>query len=97
MLWGPRRHCTVNIGSLLPALMRQRSAAKLHTVSTADVTNECLELLFHTPFPSLPIRLEDVMLDSTVGNKFSLYACYWKFLLILWECPHINYICYSSL
>ena len=51
----------------------------------------------HSP-PTLPIRLKDVMLNSTVDNHLSLYACYWSlFLLILWECPRRNCICHSSL
>ena len=89
MLWGACRHCAVDIGSL----MLQRGAAKLHTLSTVDATN-----VWSCSFiPLTPIRLEDVMLDSTVDNKFSLYASYCKFLLILWESPRRNYICYSSL
>jgi len=90
MLWGLRSHCTVNIDSLL----RQRSAAKQHTLSTADVKN--VWSCSFTSTPPTPIRLEDVMLNSTVDNKFSLYACYWDFLLILWESPYRNYICYGS-
>jgi len=97
MLWGPRRHCTVKMGSLLPGLLRQGNTAKLHTLSTADVTNVWSCSSTTTPPPPHPIYLEDVMRNSTVDNKFSLYVCYVKLLLILWENPHRNYICYSLL
>jgi hypothetical protein len=95
VFWGPRRHCTVNIGCYLPGLLRQAlygeyrqllrqaSAAKLPQM--LRMSGAALPL--PPPRPPTPIRLEDVMRNSTVDNNFLYVYVTWS---SCWFCGKIR-------